>query len=58
MARDLPMNETEFGRVSGVGEQKRKEFSEVFVNEILAHRGESKAAPPEPYDVETMFAAE
>jgi len=40
MARDLPMNEEQFGRVIGVGEQKLREFAGAFVGEIAAYRTE------------------
>ncbi len=38
MARDLPADEKEFARVSGVGEKKLREFARVFLDEIAAHR--------------------
>jgi ATP-dependent DNA helicase RecQ len=34
MARFYPLNENEFGRLTGVGEKKREEFSAVFTKEI------------------------
>ncbi len=34
MARDLPRNEQDFARISGVGEKKLKEFGKVFLDEI------------------------
>lgn len=37
MARDYPSNETAFSRISGVGEKKRAEFAEPFLNVILEH---------------------
>jgi ATP-dependent DNA helicase RecQ len=38
MAQYFPSNEEEFARISGVGERKLKEFGEVFIAEIAAHR--------------------
>src|SRR5262245_45356888 len=37
MARKYPMNSTEFRRIAGVGEQKLKDFGEVFLSEINSH---------------------
>ena len=37
MARDYPVNEPEFARISGVGEKKLREFGAVFLSEIAAH---------------------
>jgi ATP-dependent DNA helicase RecQ len=37
MARKYPMNSTEFRRIAGVGEQKLKDFGEVFLIEIKSH---------------------
>lgn len=37
MARLYPANETEFSRISGVGAQKLREFSGVFLAEISKH---------------------
>jgi ATP-dependent DNA helicase RecQ len=37
MARSYPTNETEFSRISGVGTQKLREFSSVFLKEIAAY---------------------
>jgi ATP-dependent DNA helicase RecQ len=37
MARLYPANEVEFSRISGVGAQKLKEFSAVFLAEIAKH---------------------
>jgi ATP-dependent DNA helicase RecQ len=37
MARKYPMNSTEFRRIAGVGEQKLKDFGEVFLSEIKSH---------------------
>ena len=37
MARFYPQSDTDFSRVSGVGEKKRREFGEVFRREIAAH---------------------
>jgi len=37
MARQYPANERDFGRISGVGERKLREFGEVFLKAIAAH---------------------
>jgi ATP-dependent DNA helicase RecQ len=37
MARDYPVNEKEFARISGVGEKKLAEFGALFLAEIAAH---------------------
>jgi ATP-dependent DNA helicase RecQ len=37
MARNYPATESEFARISGVGEKKLREFGEVFLNEIALH---------------------
>ena len=37
MARNYPANEAEFSRISGVGAQKLREFSAVFITEIANH---------------------
>lgn len=37
MARSYPANEAEFSRISGVGSQKLREFSAVFVAEIASY---------------------
>jgi ATP-dependent DNA helicase RecQ len=37
MARFYPTNETDFGRISGVGERKLAEFGRVFLAEISLH---------------------
>jgi ATP-dependent DNA helicase RecQ len=37
MANKYPATESEFGRISGVGKQKRQEFAQVFIEEIAAH---------------------
>ena len=37
MARTYPANSTEFRRISGVGEQKLKDFGEAFLREIKGH---------------------
>jgi ATP-dependent DNA helicase RecQ len=37
MARTYPANSTEFRRISGVGEQKLKDFGEAFLHEIKSH---------------------
>jgi len=39
MARQYPVSEGEFARISGVGEKKLREFGEVFLAEIAAHLG-------------------
>ena len=37
MARNYPEGESDFTRISGVGEKKLREFGEVFLNEIALH---------------------
>jgi ATP-dependent DNA helicase RecQ len=37
MARKYPTNSIEFRRIPGVGEQKLKDFGEVFLTEIKSH---------------------
>ena len=37
MARNYPTNKNEFARISGVGEAKLREFSDVFLTEIELH---------------------
>ena len=37
MARDYPASESEFARISGVGEKKLREFGAQFLAEIAAH---------------------
>jgi ATP-dependent DNA helicase RecQ len=37
MARTYPANSTEFRRISGVGEQKLKDFGRAFLSEIKSH---------------------
>jgi ATP-dependent DNA helicase RecQ len=37
MARDYPASESEFARISGVGEKKLREFGAAFLAEIAAH---------------------
>jgi len=37
MARTYPANSTEFRRISGVGEQKLKDFGEAFLSEIKSY---------------------
>jgi len=37
MARFYPRSETEFSRISGVGEKKLREFGADFMAEVLAH---------------------
>src|SRR5476649_2404765 len=55
MARNYPESESDFARISGVGEKKLREFGEVFLNEIALHLAtnprqifaeESFTAPP------------
>jgi superfamily II DNA helicase RecQ len=37
MARACPQNKNEFAQISGVGQQKLKEFAEPFLAEIGEH---------------------
>jgi ATP-dependent DNA helicase RecQ len=37
MARDYPANDRDFGRISGVGEKKLREFGAVFLAEIASY---------------------
>ncbi|HTI99848.1 MAG TPA: DNA helicase RecQ [Dongiaceae bacterium] len=37
MAREYPVTEADLGRISGVGEKKRREFGAAFCAEIAAH---------------------
>ncbi len=37
MARQYPANEEEFGRISGVGDKKLKDFGSAFINEIAGY---------------------
>lgn len=37
MAREYPTTELEFGRISGVGERKLKEYGSPFLGEVVAH---------------------
>jgi ATP-dependent DNA helicase RecQ len=37
MARNYPINSTEFRRIPGVGEQKLKDFGKAFLSEIKSH---------------------
>jgi ATP-dependent DNA helicase RecQ len=37
MARNYPASESEFARISGVGEKKLREFGEIFLGEIAAY---------------------
>jgi ATP-dependent DNA helicase RecQ len=55
MARNYPESESDFARISGVGEKKLREFGEAFLNEIALHLAtnprqifaeESFTAPP------------
>ena len=57
MARNYPESESDFARISGVGEKKLREFGEVFLAEIALHlltnprqifADDSFAAPPKP----------
>jgi ATP-dependent DNA helicase RecQ len=56
MARQYPVSEGEFARISGVGEKKLREFGAVFLAEIAAHLGanprqifaDDSFAPPAP----------
>ena len=38
MARDMPSDEDQFKRISGVGEKKLREFGALFISEIADHR--------------------
>jgi ATP-dependent DNA helicase RecQ len=44
MARTYPKNSTEFRRIAGVGEQKLKDFGEVFLSVIRSHSAENESA--------------
>src|SRR5205809_1900487 len=44
MARNYPANSTEFRRIPGVGEQKLKDFGEVFMSAIRSHWAENQPA--------------
>jgi len=44
MARKYPTNSTEFRRIPGVGEQKLKDFGEVFMSAIKSHSRENQPA--------------
>jgi ATP-dependent DNA helicase RecQ len=44
MARKYPTNSTEFRRIPGVGEQKLKDFGEVFMSAIKSHSTENQTA--------------
>ena len=56
MARLYPQTEAEFGRISGVGDQKRREFGAAFLAAIREHLGtnarqifaDESFAPPPP----------
>jgi ATP-dependent DNA helicase RecQ len=37
MAREYPISDREFARISGVGERKRQEFGAVFLTEVAEH---------------------
>ena len=37
MARNYPESESDFARISGVGEKKLSEYGEIFLNEIALH---------------------
>jgi ATP-dependent DNA helicase RecQ len=53
MARQYPVSEGEFARISGVGEKKLREFGAVFLAEIAAHLG----ANPRQIFADDSFAA-
>ena len=38
MARDVPVTESDFRRISGVGDKKLKEFGSIFLSEIASHK--------------------
>src|SRR6478752_1500688 len=44
MARKYPTNSTEFRHIPGVGEQKLKDFGEVFMSAIKSHSTENQPA--------------
>jgi len=44
MARKYPTTSTEFRRTPGVGEQKLKDFGEVFMSAIRSHSAENQTA--------------
>ncbi len=44
MARKYPTNSIEFRRIPGVGEQKLKDFGEVFLHEIKSYSAENQSA--------------
>ncbi len=44
MARNYPASESDFARISGVGEKKLREFGDIFLSEIAAHL-QTNAAP-------------
>ncbi|MDQ1086098.1 DNA helicase RecQ [Siphonobacter sp. SORGH_AS_1065] len=44
MAQKRPLNHAQFLQISGVGEQKDRQFGEVFINEILAFIQENPQA--------------
>ncbi len=48
MARDYPVSDEQFGKVIGVGEQKRREFGAVFVKEIQDYLAERKGSGVSP----------
>jgi len=65
MARNYPANEAEFSRISGVGTQKLREFSAIFLGEIAKHLAENArqifaddsftaAPPPKPMMGDTV----
>jgi ATP-dependent DNA helicase RecQ len=53
MARQYPASESEFARISGVGEKKLREFGAVFLAEIAAHL----SANPRQMFADDSFAA-
>ncbi len=54
MARQYPHTEGEFGRISGVGEKKRREFGEIFISEIVDYLGNH---PRRQFSDETVKAS-
>jgi predicted transcriptional regulator YheO len=42
MASNFPKTKYEFLCINGVGNQKLKDFGEIFLNEIIAHQDEKK----------------
>jgi len=54
MARNYPLNEKDFSRISGVGEKKLREFGEIFLCEIAAHL---QSSPRQIFADDTFIAA-